>query len=327
MNPDMQDWDVQYYGSINSKRLQHTKNTFDPYNFFNFPLGFVANETAVHCPGGWDTLPSSSCPCGKQGVRCRCGPYVCAPAKRNLRLQNSAQPGEVYPFIGLGTGGATPVIPGEPGPPPPPPGVSIPCGRDDCPDGVQAVEDAIYNWLVVAMNDTTGRRVDDAIIYGHPQATGGAIKRATIYGKLTREQIYDTTKVGGLRAMGYSETLAQAKEILALMGLDYVDILLVHYPKSSAGSSSDPYCNTTDSIRYNERECRLSTWHAMVELYHTGIARAIGVSNYDVSHIAEIASAGLQLPSINQLAYNPHLNRGHAAMKHFYTTMGIALVG
>ena len=65
-------------------------------------------------------------------------------------------------------------------------------------DGGKAVEDAIYNWLVISTDDTTGRRVDDAIIYGHPLATGRAIQRATIIGKLTREQIYYTTKVGGL---------------------------------------------------------------------------------------------------------------------------------
>jgi diketogulonate reductase-like aldo/keto reductase len=322
MNPDMQDWEVQYYGLISSKRLHYTKNTFDPYNFFNFPLGFVANETTTRCPGGWDTLPSSSRPDGKQVVRCRCGPYLRAPAKRNRRLENSAQPGEVYPFIGLRTGGAAPHIPGEPELPP---GVSAPCWRDDCPDGGQTVEDAIYNWLVIATDDTTGRRVDDAIIYGHPNATGSAIKRATADGELTRDQIYYSTKVGGLRAMGYADTLAQAKEILAQTGLDYVDMLLVHYPKSAA-SSSDPYCNTKSSM-YNERECRLSTWRAMVELYHTGITRAIGVSNYDVSHIVEIASAGLQLPSINQLPFSPHRNRGHATMRQLCTTMGITLVG
>ena len=125
MNPDVPDWEVQYYG----KRLQYTKNTFDPYNFFNFPLGFVTNETAVRCPGGWDILPSSSRPDGKEVIRCPCGPYVCTPAKRNLRLQNSAQPGEVFPFIGLGTGGEAPHIPGEPGPPP----GDAPCWSDDCP--------------------------------------------------------------------------------------------------------------------------------------------------------------------------------------------------
>ena len=125
--------------------------------------------------------------------------------------------------------------------------------------------------------------------------------------------------------MGYSDTLAQAKEILVQTGLDYVDMLLIHYPKS-VGSSSDPYCSTPSSM-YNERECRLSTWRAMVELYHTGIARAIGVSNYQVAHIAEIASAGLQLPSINQLPYNPHRKRGQATVKQFCNAMGITLAG
>jgi diketogulonate reductase-like aldo/keto reductase len=327
MNPYMQDWKVQYYGSINSKRLQKTKNTFDPHNFFNFPLGFVANETDVRCPGGWDTLPSSSRPDGRQVVRCRCGPYVCAPTKRNLRLQNSAQPGEVYPFIGLGTGGAAPVISATPGPPPPRQGAPDPCwgDGDSCADGGQGAEDAIYNWLVVATDDTTGRRVDDAIIYGHPRASGRAIQRATTVGKLTRKQIYYTTKVGGLRAMGYQETLDQAKEILVQTELNYVDMLLIHYPKSVA-PSSDPYCDITNSM-YNERECRLSTWRAMVELYNTGFAHAIGVSNYEVSHIAEIVSAGLQLPSVIQLPFNPHRNRGQATMKQLCTNLGIALVG
>jgi diketogulonate reductase-like aldo/keto reductase len=58
------------------------------------------------------------------------------------------------------------------------------------------------------------------------------------------------------------------------------------------------------STRYNETQCRLSTWNAMVTIFHSGRARSIGVSNYNITHLQEIVDAGLPLPSINQCPFN-----------------------
>ena len=69
---------------------------------------------------------------------------------------------------------------------------------------------------------------------------------------------------------GYNDTLAEAESIRTVAGLDYVDLLLVHWPTGGqqgtiAGNvSSDPLCNTT-SAQYDEKECRLATWRAMVQ--------------------------------------------------------------
>jgi hypothetical protein len=60
----------------------------------------------------------------------------------------------------------------------------------------------------------------------------------------------------------------------------------------------------TFDTRYNETQCRLSTWKAMLTIFDSGRARSIGVSNYNTPHLQEIVDAQLPLPSINQCPFN-----------------------
>jgi len=163
-----------------------------------------------------------------------------------------------------------------------------------------------------------GRRFDGALSYGCDKGVGAAVRASDV----SRAEVFIVSKVGpgGLPLpLGYNETLAQAKQILADLNDTYVDLLLVHEPFSywpdpsgaAKSPSSDPSCNLT-SAQYSAKGCRLSTWRAMVELWRMGRARSIGVSNYNSSHIGEIAEAGLPLPAVNQIQLSPHHGPLHA---------------
>lgn len=113
--------------------------------------------------------------------------------------------------------------------------------------------------------------------------------------------------------MGYNESLSQFQSVLTsdehgfLKG--YVDLLLVHWPSCSSGGGCTTSPLSTDlpcawgMPSYNEAACRLSTYRALVDIWKAGRARAIGVSNYNTTHLQEIVDAGLPLPAVNQIPY------------------------
>ena len=213
-------------------------------------------------------------------------------------LYNAAAPGMRMSASGLGTGGQ---------------GCYNATG-----DGLGSFN-ASLSWLQLG-----GRRFDGAISYGCDRGIGAAV-RDPRNGGVRREDVFITSKVGpgGLPyPLGYNDTLRQAAQILADLNTTYVDLLLVHepfsyWPTPSAASrapSSDPACAGPGSPTYEPsgKRCRLSTWRAMVALWRSGRARAIGVSNYNSTHLAEIEQAGLPLPSVNQLPFSPLHGPAHA---------------
>ena len=163
------------------------------------------------------------------------------------------------------------------------------------------------SWLLLG-----GRRFDGAISYACDRGIGAAIAQSGV----PRSEVFVTSKIGpgGVPfALGFNETKIQAKQILADLGSSYVDLLLIHEPFSywpdpqaaQRAPSTDPACDLRAPGTYSERGCRLSTWRALVELWHSGSVLAIGVSNFNSTHIEEIESAGLPLPAVNQVEFSP----------------------
>jgi diketogulonate reductase-like aldo/keto reductase len=107
--------------------------------------------------------------------------------------------------------------------------------------------------------------------------------------------------------------------------VSYVDALLVHWPtpSQSQGNVSNPDTVSTDracnqsAVEYNEKTCRLDTWRAMVEIFNAGGARAIGVSNYNVTHFQEIVDAGLPLPALTQSPFHLYHSTAQAELIAF----------
>ena len=130
------------------------------------------------------------------------------------------------------------------------------------------------------------RHIDSAESYYNEEGTGKAIKKSGI----SREEIFITTKLfPGYKKWGapekdYKQTIDTLKNQLQILQLDYVDLYLIHAPLS---------------------ELRLEQWNALIELKKTGLVKHIGVANYNIERIKEIAVAGLSKPEANQIEFHP----------------------
>jgi diketogulonate reductase-like aldo/keto reductase len=130
--------------------------------------------------------------------------------------------------------------------------------------------------------------VDTANGYGNEKGVGQAIRDCW---KGSRKELFVMTKIPG--GLNTSETLAAHKENMELLGLEYVDHLMTHYP---ADWDATPE-------RANPKR-RQEEWMALESVYKTGEARSIGVSHYCTSHIDDVLAVATVRPSINQVEYH-----------------------
>lgn len=132
------------------------------------------------------------------------------------------------------------------------------------------------------------RLIDTAQIYGNEEGTGRGIKAGLEAAGLKREDIFITSKVWN-NHISYDETMAAFYESLNKLGLDYLDLYLIHWPGNHA---------------FEE------LWKALEFLYKEGKIRAIGVSNFNKSHLEELFSFSSVTPVLNQIEYHPKLTQG-----------------
>jgi 2,5-diketo-D-gluconate reductase A len=135
------------------------------------------------------------------------------------------------------------------------------------------------------------RHIDTAGGYRNEAGVGQGIRDGLAAAGLERADLFVTTKLWpgnadwGDPPKGYDETIAAFEASLSALGLDYVDLYLIHAP--SGGPE------------------RVEEWRALVDLQARGKTKAIGVSNYTEAHIEEIRAAGLPLPAYNQIELHP----------------------
>lgn len=127
------------------------------------------------------------------------------------------------------------------------------------------------------------RSIDTAAIYGNEEGVGRAIKESGV----PREELFVTTKVWNAD-QGYESTLRAFEESRKKLGLEYLDLYLIHWPVKG---------------KYVE------TWKALEKLYKDGLVRAIGVSNHHVHHLQDILEAGEVVPAVNQVEFHPLLTQ------------------
>lgn len=125
------------------------------------------------------------------------------------------------------------------------------------------------------------RHIDTAAIYGNEEGVGAAIAASGI----PRDDLYITTKLWNDRHEG-DEPRAAIGESLEKLGLDQVDLYLVHWPTPAA----DNYLNA---------------WQKVIELKDAGLTRSIGVSNFLVPHLERIVEATGVVPAVNQIELHP----------------------
>ena len=193
----------------------------------------------------------------------------------SVTLMNAAKPGMKMMVPGIGTWGYV----HEPGT-----GVPGEVWNDT------VAEKAISEWLMLG-----GRRIDGAIDYRDQVGVGKAVKSSGI----PRKEIFITSK---LEFRGFNETFTQMEQLLSDLQVDYVDLLLIHWP-GPPRSSSDPACQGNPPTW---RGCRQSIWKALEMLFNSSKALAIGVSNFEQNHLEDIIMMKSMIPSVNQVEYHPY---------------------
>ena len=156
-------------------------------------------------------------------------------------------------------------------------GVEIPVlglGVYRSPTGAETVDSVRY-----ALS-TGYRHVDTARIYGNEADVGAGLRVAGI----AREEVFITTKLWE-SDHGHDSAKAACRESARQMGLDYIDLFLIHWP-------------VPHKRRYS--------WMGMEELVDDGVARAIGVSNYVEHHLEEMFGYARMLPAVNQIELSPY---------------------
>ncbi|MER6139888.1 aldo/keto reductase [Streptomyces sparsogenes] len=142
------------------------------------------------------------------------------------------------------------------------------------------------------------RSIDTAAIYGNEEGTGRAIAASG----LPRDELFVTTKLWN-SDHGYDSTLRAFDTSLSKLGLEYVDLYLIHWPVPEA----DKY---------------VDTWKAFEKIYAEGRAKAIGLSNFHPAHIQRLLSETEITPVIDQIELHPQLQQ--AELRAFNSRHNIA---
>ncbi|KKI89125.1 glyoxal reductase [Bacillus sp. SA1-12] len=149
---------------------------------------------------------------------------------------------------------------------------------EEGPELINAVKSAIKHGY---------RSIDTAAIYENEAGVGQAIREAMEETGIAREELFITSKVWNAD-LGYETTIAAYEESLKKLGLDYLDLYLIHWPVEGKFKSA---------------------WKALETLYKDGKIKAIGVSNFQIHHLEELMKESEIKPMVNQVEYHPRLTQ------------------
>jgi 2,5-diketo-D-gluconate reductase A len=142
------------------------------------------------------------------------------------------------------------------------------------------------------------RHIDTAEMYGNEKEVGEGIRASAV----PREDIWITSKINNNKH-GFDSTLAAFDQTLADLGVEQIDLILIHWPLPEAGDF-------------------VGTWKALEQVYAEGRARSIGVSNFQSNHINRLADECTVVPAVNQIEVHPYLVQ--TAVRQFNAEHGIA---
>lgn len=149
---------------------------------------------------------------------------------------------------------------------------------EDGAEAVNAVKDAIVNGY---------RSIDTAAVYQNEKGVGQGIREGLEATGLKREDLFVTSKVWN-SDLGYESTLGAYEASLQKLGLDYLDLYLIHWPVEG---------------KYKD------AWRALEKLYNDGKVRAIGVSNFHIHHLEDLMKDAEIKPMVDQVEYHPNLTQ------------------
>lgn len=188
-------------------------------------------------------------------------------------------------------------------------GIEIPVvgfGTWQTPDG-----DVAYQSVLDALK-AGYRHIDTAAAYGNEASVGRAIKDSGI----PREELFITSKLWN-DSHSYEAAKIALDKSLKLLGLDYLDLYLIHWP--------NPLIN-----RRNWDKANAEAWRYMEDAYTEGKIRAIGISNFQIEHLEALLKTATIRPMVNQLFINPSdlekdivaFNEAHDILTEAYSPLG-----
>lgn len=150
------------------------------------------------------------------------------------------------------------------------------------------------------------RHIDCALVYGNESEVGQGLAKAFKEGICKREDVFVTTKLWNT----YHRKVAQGMdESLKSLGLDYVDLYLMHWPISMNPNGNHPlFPKHPDGSRDLDLEFKhTETWKEMEKLVSAGKTKAIGCSNYSVKFLKELLPVATIKPAVDQVEIHPYL--------------------
>ncbi|MFD7537642.1 aldo/keto reductase [Streptomyces sp. NPDC059819] len=129
------------------------------------------------------------------------------------------------------------------------------------------------------------RHIDTAQMYGNEKEVGQAVRDSG----LDRDDVFVTSKLNN-DAHAHDDALAAFDRTMEELGLDHLDLFLIHWPLPGQGDFTQ-------------------TWKAMEEIYGSGRAKAIGVSNFQPHHLRRLMETGVVVPAVNQIEVHPYLTQ------------------
>ncbi|MGP9538270.1 aldo/keto reductase [Brachybacterium sp. AOP43-C2-M15] len=163
--------------------------------------------------------------------------------------------------------------------------------------GVWQVEDDVAADVVVTALETGYRHVDTARGYNNESGVGRALRTAG----LARDEVFVTSKVPN-QDQGRDATLASFDATMADLGLEELDLYLIHWPAPSKGLAVD-------------------TWKALIELQEQGRIRSIGTSNFRIEDLIRLESETGAVPVLNQIELHPYITQPE--LREFHASQGI----
>ncbi|HEY8753182.1 MAG TPA: aldo/keto reductase [Arthrobacter sp.] len=172
--------------------------------------------------------------------------------------------------------------------------------------GTWPLDDAQASAAVVHAVEAGYRHIDTAVKYGNEAGVGNGIRASG----MDRSEIFVTTKLDG-QFQGGDRAVAGLEWSLSRMGLDYVDLLLIHWPLPA-------------------RDEFISTWKTFERLQAAGKVRSIGVSNFKPAHLERLLAETDVVPAVNQIQLSPAITRaaarefnaGHGIITESYSPLG-----